>query len=117
MARACGMAVGGRREGGTQGAQVHLLAQPLGERRPVQLPVVSGPVEPAVHGPLDPPAERLEQRERHERGRGHGERARRERPPSTACRPTTTPRTPHQDPVTIAQPIVRLMIRSISYSR
>ena len=35
--------------------------------------VDAGPVEPPVHGALDPPPQRLEQRERDQRGRGDGE--------------------------------------------
>ena len=54
---------------------VDLVAQPLAERVDDRSSVVSGPVEPAVHDTLDATAERLEQRERDERGGGHRERA------------------------------------------
>jgi hypothetical protein len=42
--------------------QINGLAQPRGERGHDRLRVVARPVEPAVHGVLHPPAQRVEQR-------------------------------------------------------
>jgi Virulence factor BrkB len=47
---------------GLHGIQVHCVLQPCGERGHHLVGVIPGPVEPAVHDPLYPPAERAEQR-------------------------------------------------------
>ena len=82
------------------------------------LPVIPGTVEPPVHHPLHPTLQRLEQRRATrveaetaiEFSFANGARM--------ACRMTIPPtRTPASTAVTIAQPRVRLMSLSISYSR
>ena len=54
--------------------QVHRVLQPGGELGDGLVGVVAGPVEPAVHGVLDPAPHRVEQRGRGQRGDGHRDR-------------------------------------------
>jgi MFS family permease len=56
--------------------EVDLLAQPLAEPVDRRLRVVARPVEPAVHGALDHPAQRLERGGDRQRRHGDGQRAR-----------------------------------------
>ena len=98
--------------------EVEPIAEPAGEFRNGLLGVVIRPVESAVDGTLDTSPDRLEEREGDQRRCGDcqglalrdigQERLQAEHP-----RDEYQARTP----VTSAQPIVRLMIRSISNSR
>ena len=54
--------------------QVHRVFQPGRERSHGLVGVIAGPVEPAVHGPLHPAAQRVEQRRRRQSRGGHRHR-------------------------------------------
>jgi hypothetical protein len=59
---------------GPDRVEVDGVAEPGGEGGDHLVGVVADPVEPAVHGVLDPPAQRGEQRGGREGGRGHRDR-------------------------------------------
>jgi hypothetical protein len=66
---------------GLHGVKVYDLPQPRVERGHQRFGVITGPVEVAVHGALDPAAQRVEQRRGHQRGgRDRHRRLRREQP-------------------------------------
>ena len=84
----------------------------------VQLRVIAAPVEAPIDGTLDRATDGLEQGKGDKGRRGHGERValghtgERRLEPDTRIANAAT-----RSPLTSAQPIVRLMIRSMSYRR
>ena len=98
--------------------EVDLVASPITERGQQPLAVVAAAIEAPIDGPLDPVAERREEGGRDQRRAGHREGAAAcQRLEDAAQARMSNTKAATSSPVTIAQLIVRLISRSISYSR